>query len=317
MSEAAPEFSVLVTCHFEEHSIEEFFSRLLSAWKSTGRGFEIIMVNDGSTDGTWEKLKALFRVHGEVAAVVDFFKNAGQQAAATAALCEARGRHYFIMDSDLQLAPEELPLLLAEFDRGYDVVSGYRVNRRDSFWRIVPSKIANVIMRKASDSNFRDFGCTFKIFHGELIRAFGFGPHRVFSNVDVIAHAGRCKEVPVSHAARRHGVSGWTFRKLWKYNMENLVKLSQRPFQFIAAACAVLALLFMLRIAAAFFTSFSLLAEVTNGLLLNAIAMVLIVLLAVLSMIGEFTIRGFLMLQNNPAYAVREVLRRRDMQPRQ
>jgi undecaprenyl-phosphate 4-deoxy-4-formamido-L-arabinose transferase len=305
-----PEFSVLVTCYFEEHSIDEFFSRLLAAWRGTGRSFEIIMVNDGSTDGTWEALKALWRLHPEVTAVVDFFKNAGQQAAATAAIAEARGQHFFIMDSDLQLSPEELPRLLAEFDAGYDVVSGYRINRRDSPWRVLPSKIANVIMRRASGSHFRDFGCTFKIFHGNLIRAFDFGPRRIFSNVDVIARAGRCREVPVSHAARKHGVSGWTFSKLWKYNMENLVKLSQRPFQFVAAACVLLSLVFFVRIVAAFFSSFSILPEVTNGLLLNAIAMVLIVLLAVLSMIGEFTIRCFVMLQNNPVYAVREVLRR-------
>ena len=88
------------------------------------------------------------------------------------------------------------------------------------------------------------------------------------------------------------------------------MKLSQRPFQFIAAGCAVLTLFLLLRIAAGFFSPFGILHEVTNGLILNALAMVLIVLLMVLSMVGEFTIRGFVMLQDNPGYAVRETLRR-------
>ncbi len=305
-----PEFSVLVTCHYEVNSIEHFFTRLKQAWDATGRSYEIVMVNDGSTDGTWEKIAALYSQHPEVSAVVDLFKNAGQMAAATACICESSGKHFFIMDSDLQLSPEELPALLAAFDTGMDLVSGYRTERHDSIFRVLPSKIANVIMRKASNSNLRDFGCTFKFFHGNLIRAFNLGPHRIFSNVDLIAAASRCAEVPVSHRPRQHGKSGWTFAKLWKYNMENLVKLSQRPFQFIAAGCTVLGLIFVLRIIAGFFSPFGVLAEVTNGLILNILAFTLIVLLAVLSMVGEFTIRCFVMLRDQPGYAVRQVLRR-------
>ena len=305
-----PEFSVLVTCHYEVKSIDEFFMRIKSAWDATGRTYEIVMVNDGSTDGTWEKLTALYAQHPEVSAVVDFFRNAGQMAAATACICESSGKHFFIMDSDLQLMPEELPTLLAAFDTGQDLVTGYRAERHDSLFRIVPSKIANMIMRKASNSTLRDFGCTFKFYHGNLIRAFNLGPHRIFSNVDLIASAGRCVEVPVTHRARQHGKSGWTFAKLWKYNMENLVKLSQRPFQFIAAGCTILGLVFFLRILAGFFSSFSVLDEATNGLILNTLVFALITLLAVLSMIGEFTIRGFVMLRGQPGYAVREVLRR-------
>ena len=310
-----PEFSVLVTCHYEEQSVEEFFSRLKAAWDSTGRSYEIVMVNDGSTDGTWQKLKAIWQGNPEVTAVVDFFKNAGQMAAATAAITESTGTHFFIMDSDLQLLPEEIPQLLAVFDQGADVVSGYRVGRKDSFFRIIPSKLANVIMRKASDSKLRDFGCTFKFFHGNLIRAFNLGPHSIFSNVDIIARAGRCMEAPVSHRARKHGTSGWTFAKLWKYNMENFVKLSQRPFQFIAAGCAALALLFILRILAAFVSPFGILHEVTNGLVLNVLAVGLILLLLVLSLVGEFTIRCFVMLRDQPGYCVRETLRRAPVKP--
>jgi len=307
---ARPEFSVLVTCHYEAATIDEFFTRLKRTWDDSGRAYEIVMVNDGSTDGTWERLVKLWGEHEEVTAVLDFYKNAGQQAAATAAVCEASGEHFFIMDSDLQLAPEDLPTLLEAFDAGNDIVSGYRENRQDSLFRILPSKLANVIMRKASESDFRDFGCTFKIFRGGLIRAFELGPYQIWSNVDFIAAASRLSEVPVSHRARPHGKSGWTFTKLWRYNMDNLVKISQRPFQFVAFGCVLLAGLFTLRILGGFVTSFGVLAEVTNGLLLNTLVLALLVLMAILAMVGEFTIRCFTMLRRKPGYIVREMRKR-------
>jgi len=307
----APEFSALITCYFEERSIEEFHARLSKALRSLGRSFEMIFVNDGSTDRTFEKLCEIFERDSDVSAIMDLFRNAGQTAAITAAIPEARGRAILLMDSDLQLAPEEIPRLVAEYDKGYDVVTGARVNRKDSWLRIVPSRLANVIMRKATQSSFRDFGCTFKIYNAELVRAFDYGPHRVFSNVDVIARAGRRCEVPVTHFPRKYGKSGWTFRKLLKYNSDNLVSLSERPFQNLAALCLGVALLFSVRILLGYIFPFRILGSVSNGLLLNAILISLLIMVGVMCMIGEFAIRSFLIGRNLPLYVVREVRRRR------
>src|SRR5580704_11782254 len=138
------EFSILITCYFEENSIDEFYQRLSSTLESLNRSYEIIFVNDGGRDGTWEKLKAIFAKDPHVHAIVDLFKNSGQQAAQTAALNESRGRALVYIDSDLQLAPEELPTLVAQYDRGFDLVTGYRKNRKDSLFRIIPSTLANV-----------------------------------------------------------------------------------------------------------------------------------------------------------------------------
>lgn len=307
----SPEFSALITCYYEELSIEEFHARLSKALRSLGRSFEIVFVNDGSTDRTFEKLREIFARDPDVSVIMDLFHNAGQAPAITAAIREARGRALLLMDSDLQLAPEELPRLVAEYDKGYDVVSGARVNRKDSWLRIIPSKLANVIMRKATHSDFHDFGCTFKIYNADLVRAFDYGPHRMFSNVDLIARAGRRCEVPVTHFPRKYGKSGWTFRKLVKYNSDNLVSLSERPFQNLAALCLAVAVLFSGRILLGYIFPFRILGSVSNGLLLNAILISLLITVGVMSMVGEFAIRAFLIGRNLPLYAVREVHRRR------
>jgi glycosyltransferase involved in cell wall biosynthesis len=135
-----PEISAVITCYFEEVSIEEFHARLSSTLKSTGRAYEIIFVNDGSTDATFDKLKTIFNIDPRVTVIMDLFRNSGQAAAITAGLERARGDIILLMDSDLQLSPEELPLLLTEYDKGADIVTGYRKNRKDSLRRIIPSK---------------------------------------------------------------------------------------------------------------------------------------------------------------------------------
>ncbi len=304
------EFSVLVTCYYEENSIDEFYRRLSATLENLNRSYEIVFVNDGSRDGTWEKLKAIFARDPHVHAVIDLFKNSGQQAAVTAALNECGGRALVFIDSDLQLAPEELPALVAEYDRGFDLVTGYRNNRKDSLFRIIPSTLANVIMRHASHSKIRDFGCTFKVCNALPVRAFQFGPRHLLSFVEMISKIDRISEVPVTHFPRRYGSSGWTFAKLLKYNMDNMVILSERPFQATVFLCLIVALLLVVRVALYRFYPFVILTSVSNGLLLNAIAVALLINVALLSLVGEFAIRSFFAHRALPQYIVKERLSR-------
>ncbi len=307
-SEHTVEFSIVVGCYFEEKSIHEFHARLSKTLEGTGRSYEIIFVNDGSTDGTLDCLKEIFRKDEHAAAVIDLMKNSGQANAKTPGIAVARGKAIVLIDSDLQLDPEELPTLIEKYDEGYDLVTGFRKDRTDPLVRKLPSKLANAIMRKATDTEIRDFGCTFKIYDGRLVRAFEFGPFKPWRSVPVISMAGRIAEVPVSHHARKYGKSGWTFRKLFAYNMESLVNVSDRPFQLLSLACVVLATLLVLRVAGSFVMPQQILPRVTTGLLLNAWAIGLLATLAVLAMIGEFVIRNFVILQRKPAYVIRETV---------
>ncbi len=301
------DFSVVIGCYFEERSIDEFYERLSKTLAALGRSYEIILINDGSADKTFEKLETIFREAPHVTAVIDLFKNTGQANAKTPGVMLAQGKGIVLIDSDLQLDPEELPKLVAKFDEGYDLVTGYRENRKDPLARMLPSKLANMIMRQASNSNLRDFGCTFKIYDARLVRAFDFGPFKPWRSVPVIAQAQRIAEVPVSHHARRFGRSGWTFQKLFAYNMENIVNLSQRPFQLLGAFCLLLSLLLGLRVAMAYVSPITILPKVTNGLLLNALVIGVLSILSVLAATGEFVIRNFIIGQKTPAFIVRTI----------
>ena len=110
------EFSVIISCYYEEKSIDEFYGRLSKSMNSLNRTYEIIFVNDGSTDKTFERLESIYADDPNVTTIIDLFKNAGQAAAITAGSTYAKGKNFIFMDSDLQLNPEELPLLLTEFE---------------------------------------------------------------------------------------------------------------------------------------------------------------------------------------------------------
>jgi undecaprenyl-phosphate 4-deoxy-4-formamido-L-arabinose transferase len=307
--------SVVITSYYEERSLREFHSRLKGALESLQMSYEIVMVNDGSTDGTWPLILEIMNEDPNVITALDMAKNAGQGAAMTAGLNETSGARIVFIDSDLQLSPEELPKLVSVFDEGYDLVTGYREHRQDSLTRKLPSLLANVILRRLSRSNLRDFGCTFKVFNGDILRAFHYGPNKHFHYADVIARMSRYKEIPVSHAPRRYGKSGWTFGKLYRLNMDNVVAMSDRPFQLVAVVCLIVALLFILRVAVSSFTTFQLFPEITHGLLLNVIVIAFLIETALICAVGEFAIRSFNFSRKLPIYVVRERWRRRNGVP--
>ncbi len=306
------EFSVIITCYFEERSIDEFWRQLSEAMNSSARSYEILFVNDGSRDHTFDRLKKIFARDAKVHAVLDLFKNSGQGAAMAAGIAHARGRHFAFLDSDLQLSPTVLGSIVRDFTDDDDIATGYRERRRDSLWRIVPSWLANAIMRRVSQTRLKDFGCNAKVVHGNLVRSFDFGPKKAWRWAPLLRQAGRIREIPVPHRSRKFGKSGWTFAKLWRYNVDNIVRLSDRPFQLLTVACALSALAFVIRILLSWFNDFQLIPNVTTGLLLNILVVMLLIIVSILSSIGELVIRNFLILQDEPVYVIRELLTRSD-----
>lgn len=306
-----PEFSAVIACYYEEKSIDEFYQRLSKTLASVDRTYEIIFTNDGSTDRTWDRLKSIYDNDPTVSTIINFYRNYGQGAAMLAGYREATGKNIIFLDSDLQLDPEEFPALLAEFDKDMDIVTGYRKVRKDSLFRILPSLIANAISRRVTGKNIRDIGCTFKIIRGDLLRAFEAGPFKPWSTLHVIRHATRIAEVPVNHHPRKHGKSGYTFAKLYRKNMDNIVQVSQSPFQILSLLSFLFAALFFIRVLFSWvFPSSAFLNEITPGLILNAVAISTLLIIGVLSMIGEFVIRNFVASNRDPLYIIREIHRK-------
>jgi glycosyltransferase involved in cell wall biosynthesis len=303
-----PEFSVIITSLNEERSLGEFFSRLLKTLEKISRSYEIILVNDGSTDRTFEIQETLFHQNPSISHVIDFFKNSGQDSAISAAIPYSLGKNFILIDSDLQLSPEELPILLKEFDGGVDLVTGYRKNRKDALSRKGFSLITNFIFRKISGKNLRDFGCTFKIVHGNIMRSFNYGPHNTIKIPDIVWAAGSVAEVPVSHQSRAFGKSGFTFGKMTEYFLANFISISSRPFQYLSLILLTLASLFVLRILIGIWIPGSFLYNVSNGLILNSSVISTLTTLGLLCFLGELVMRDYRQTHGRPKFIIKRVL---------
>ena len=193
--------SVVVPLYNEEENVPILQAELTAALE--GRDFEIIFVDDGSSDATVARIAAGPRVR-----VVQFAKNAGQSAAMYAGLHAAHGRVAVLIDGDLQNDPADIPKLLAEIERGADLAAGYRAKRKDTLVKRLTSRIANAVRSRFTKDGVRDTGCTLKAMRRECIQALVpfKGMHRFIPAL--IKGAGyRIIEVPVNHRPRQYGLS--------------------------------------------------------------------------------------------------------------
>jgi glycosyltransferase involved in cell wall biosynthesis len=205
---AYPEISVVIPVFNEVENVQPLYTALKSTMKKIGRPWEVIFVDDGSTDGTYGLLKKLHE-HDEGMCVVQLRRNFGQTAAMTAGFNHARGEIIVCLDGDLQNDPQDIAQLVHKLDDGYDVVSGWRVNRRDGFWlRTLPSRIANWLISRTTGTYLHDYGCTLKAYRAEMIRELRlYGEMHRFIPALIGGNGARITEIPVNHYPRRHGKS--------------------------------------------------------------------------------------------------------------
>jgi glycosyltransferase involved in cell wall biosynthesis len=210
-------------------NIAPLHERLVAALERLGKPFEIIMVNDGSTDGSEAALEALSARDPRVK-VVHFQRNFGQTAAMMAGIRYASGEIIVPMDGDLQNDPADIAKLLAKLDEGYDVVSGWRVDRKDdAIRRNFPSRIANWLISTISGVHLHDYGCSLKAYRKHVVKGVKlYGEMHRFIPIYASWEGGRVTEVPVTHHARIHGES--------KYGAERVIKvvLDLMVVQFLA-----------------------------------------------------------------------------------
>jgi len=209
-TDSAPALSVVVPVYQEEANVPELAARLDSALRAAGRTYEVILVDDGSSDGTWDALRAAAKAHPHFR-LLRFRRNFGQTAAMSAGFDAARGEIIVTLDADLQNPPEEIPKLLAKMDEGYDIVSGWRQKRQDEASRTFVSRQANRILRVLTDiseEEVHDFGCSLKAYRSEVLKQVRlYGEMHRFVPALCKRIGARIADVPVAHAARTAGKS--------------------------------------------------------------------------------------------------------------
>jgi glycosyltransferase involved in cell wall biosynthesis len=214
-SGTAPALTVVIPAYDEEANVEPCYQELVSVLEAHGQPFEVVFVDDGSTDGTGSVLRRLARADARVR-VLRFRRNAGQTAALDAGFRAARGAIVVTMDADLQNDPHDIPKLLAALP-GQDAVCGWRVDRHDPWTKRFASRVANAVRDRVTRDGVHDTGCTLKAFRREALQELHLyrGMHR-FLPALLQMEGRRVTEVPVAHRARRAGLSKYgNWRRLW------------------------------------------------------------------------------------------------------
>lgn len=240
--------SIIFPAYNEEDNVEELHARIVDAMKSHWDTYEIIAIENGSTDTTLERLKKLTPLK-----IIVFPRNFNQTGALDAGIHSAKGDTIVTLDADLQNDPSDIPALLKKLEEGYDCVAGWRKERHDSFSRWFLSKSANWLTRRVTSLQLHDFACALKAFRKEFMQDVHlYGEMHVFLPAILHARGARVAEIPVKHHERKHGVSKHYFMKAVKdiadlFTVKFLFSYAARPLVFFGgwgAFSIVLAFLF-------------------------------------------------------------------------
>lgn len=228
-----PYISIVIPVHNEAEVLESLYKRLLPVMDNLGKPFEIIFTNDGSKDNTEEILNTLRNRRPEEIRVIHFNGNYGQHMAIMAGFERVRGEIIVSMDADLQNPPEDIPKLIAKIEEGHDVVSGYRMNRQDSRWRLFLSKWHNVIRAKITPRiQMKDEGCMLRAYTRRIVDLMvASGEASTFIPALALTFSANPAEVGVSHESRQEGISSYNLYRLIRYNFDLITGFSVVPLQ--------------------------------------------------------------------------------------
>ena len=308
------DLSIVVPVYNEEENVPALYKRVCEAMAPTGLLYEIIMVDDGSSDGSFAALQ-LIAAKDDKVKVVRFRRNFGQTAAMAAGFNTAIGRVVVPMDGDLQNDPADIPRLLAKIDEGYDVVSGWRKDRKDTFInRKLPSVIANSIISRMTGVHLHDYGCTLKAYRREVLDGINlYGEMHRFVPALASQVGARVAELPVKHHPRLYGTSKYGISRTMRVildlmTVKFLLAYSTKPIQLfgkwgiytLAAGCLSGA-------ATVYMKLFEHMSMNRNPLLiLTAFLLFMGVQFIVLGLLGELNARTYYEAQSKPIYVIKE-----------
>lgn len=221
---ASPELSVVVPFFNEVENVATLHEEIAATAGATGRSYELVYIDDGSKDGTDAALATIAAGDPRVR-VVSLLRNYGQTAAMMAGFDHATGAIIVTMDGDGQNDPAEIPRLLDELEKGYDVVSGWRIDRQDrTVTRTLPSKAANWLISRVSGVALHDYGCSLKAYRRDIMRGVRlYGEMHRFIPIYAAWQGGRIAELPVAHRPRLHGQSKYGLNRIYKVLLDLLL----------------------------------------------------------------------------------------------
>ncbi len=318
------DISIVVPVFNEVESVEPLCRRLHEILSNLGKTYEILLIDDGSTDGTFERLAELQRDLPHFR-VIQFRRNFGQTAAMSAGFKHAKGDVVITMDADLQNDPDDIPHLLEQMTDDTDVVSGWRQNRQDHFFtRRLPSMLANALISAITGVKLHDYGCTLKAYRREITRNIRlYGETHRFIPALAAWVGGRVKETPVHHHPRRFGASKYGLSRITRVvldllTVKFLMRFSTRPIHVfgkwgLAAGAAGLALMAFMVATHLLFLAFG--TTFAAGLIkrpfwvMTAFMLVFFALQFIsIGLLAELQIRTYHESQDKPIYVIRTIL---------
>jgi glycosyltransferase involved in cell wall biosynthesis len=308
--------SIVIPVYNEAENLEELYQELSASTSRLGQPFEIIFVDDGSVDGSWPVLKAIQKRDTHVK-LIRLRKNFGQTAALSAGFDRATGDIIISLDADLQNDPNDIPLLTQKIEEGYDIVSGWRKNRRDKMIsRRLPSAVANWLISRTTHVKLHDYGCTLKAFRRDVIKNVKlYGElHRFIPAI--ASHMGvAIAEVPVNHRPRRHGKSKYSIFRFTRVildllTVKFLLSYSTRPLQIfglLGLFSGTLGFIIALWLS---YQRLVLKLSVANRplLLLGVLLMVIGIQFVTLGLLAEIMVRAYHESSGKAIYFIREVI---------
>ena len=308
--------SILIPVYNEEGNLSLLYEKLMTALKKAGRPYEVIFVDDGSSDGTMEILLDLREKNPNVK-IVCFSRNFGQTAALSAGIDVSKGDILIPMDGDLQTDPEDILPLLQKIEEGFDVVSGWRKDRKDPFLtRRLPSKIANKIISLIGGVHLHDYGCTLKAYKRDILKNIKlYGEMHRFIPIYARWIGARVAEIPVRHFPRGSGSSKYGISRIFKVVLDLMVvkfllSYSQKPI-YVFGGMGLLMIFgaFLAGLFAIYLKYFRGTSFILTPLPLLCVFLLLSGFLSILmGFLAEILTRTYYESQGKPTYQIKEMI---------
>lgn len=314
------DLSVVIPVFNEQENIQLLHNSIQEALRDLGKPWEVVYVDDGSSDDSLSILEKIAAEDPESTTVVALRRNFGQTAAIAAGIDFADGEIIVFMDADMQNDPADIPLLLQKIDDGFDVVSGWRRNRQDAFIsRTFPSRIANWLISSVTGVHLHDYGCTLKAYKREVIMDFKlYGEMHRF--IPAYAHSVGAKitEVPVTHHPRKFGKTKYGINRTFKvildlFTVKFLLSYANKPIYLFGGAGVLMMAASVFMIGFLFIRKLLFQTSVVQSsfFLIGIMLMILGVQSILMGLIAELLARTYHESQHKPTYTIRRVINER------